>query len=294
MSTQEQYRKRIEELHRVYNQLRIGKDALLAIIDDTEVAENVYNSNAIENSTLTLKETEKILLEMEISKNLSIREVFEAKNLARVIDYKRNNIERIDLNQELILLLHNMLIGGIDDSIAGRFRNNNEYVRVGRHIAAPPEKVVELMDQLIREYKEDLTTHFIEKIARFHLRFESVHPFCDGNGRIGRVLINILLMKLHLPRIIIRDKGKQTYYDAFNKYHERGELKAMSKIVTLALSESLNKRIAYLKGQSIVKLSEYIKTNGLNAQSVTNSAKRQTIPAFRERGVWKIGVTSTS
>ena len=79
-------KKKIENLQKEYNSLRKGKESLLDIIDEAELPENVYNSNAIENSTLTLKETEKILMEMEISRNISLREVFEAKNLARVID----------------------------------------------------------------------------------------------------------------------------------------------------------------------------------------------------------------
>src|SRR3989344_5941851 len=83
-------KKRIQALKSIYDSLRSGKESLLAIIDEAEIPEAVYNSNAIENSTLTLKETEKILLEQELSRDVSLREVFEAKNLARVITYKRN------------------------------------------------------------------------------------------------------------------------------------------------------------------------------------------------------------
>src|SRR3989344_2469260 len=95
--------KRIETLKKEYDRLKIGKLSLLKIIDEAEIPESVYNSNAIENSTLTLKETEKILLEMEISKNVSLREVFEAKNLARVMDYLRHKEKGIVLNTDLIL-----------------------------------------------------------------------------------------------------------------------------------------------------------------------------------------------
>ena len=83
-STQKSY---IQKLKKTYENLKIGKEALLGIIDEVEVAEAVYNSNAIEHSTLSLRETEKILLEMEVSRDLSLREVYEAKNLARVVNY---------------------------------------------------------------------------------------------------------------------------------------------------------------------------------------------------------------
>src|ERR1035437_6743133 len=129
------FRDKIKELKSEFNILKNGKDALLVIIDQNEIPENVYNSNAIENSTLTLKETEKILLEQNLSRDVSLREVYEAKNLARVIEYTRNKSKEDELSKELILLLHQMLIGGIDDEIAGRFRKKGEYVRVGTHIA---------------------------------------------------------------------------------------------------------------------------------------------------------------
>ena len=256
---------------------------------DAEIPEGVYNSNAIENSTLTLKETEKILLDMEVSRDVSVREVFEAKNLARVIGYIRNKSQETELNKEVILLLHQMLIGGIDDSIAGRFRKHGEYVRVGSHIAPAPEHVSTMIDSAISEYTSNLSGYFLDKIAKFHLNFEVIHPFNDGNGRIGRVLICFQLQRLSFPIIIIRDKNKKDYYKAFTDYHGKNKnTKAMEKVIYLALSESLNKRITYLKGEKIITLSEYIEKNKKSASAVTNSARRQNIPAFRERGVWKI------
>ena len=110
MATTAPIRTRIKTLKEEYDRLKIGKNALLKIIDEAEMPESVYNSNSIENSTLTLKETEKILLEMEVSRDISVREVFEAKNLARLMDYIRVQPQE-DLSIELILLLHQMLIG---------------------------------------------------------------------------------------------------------------------------------------------------------------------------------------
>ncbi len=272
-----------------YDSLRQGKESLLAIIDEVEIPENVYNSNAIENSTLTLKETEKILLEQALAREVSVREVFEAKNLARVIEYKRNKNQRLELTKDNILLLHQMLIGGIDDSIAGRFRKKGEYVRVGPHIAPAPERVERLIESILLEYSSDMQTYFLDKIAKFHLDFETIHPFCDGNGRMGRVLINLQLLAVGFPRVIIRNKEKAAYYQAFKDYKENKSTKTIEKILTLALAESLHKRTVYLKGEDIIPLSEFIKKNSLSASAVTNAAKKQTIPAFREKGKWKIG-----
>lgn len=259
------------------------------MIDEVEIPENVYNSNAIENSTLTLEETEKILLEQKLSRNVSLREVFEAKNLARVIEYKRKKVKESELSKDLIVLFHQMLIGGIDDAIAGRFREKGEYVRVGTYIAPAPEHVEQMIEAALLEYSSALGTYFLDKIAKFHLDFETIHPFCDGNGRIGRVIINFQLLQHGLPRIIIRNKEKDLYYRAFSDYREKKTTKTMEGILSLALVESLHKRLSYLRGERIVKLSEYIKQNRLSAPAVTNVVRRQTIPAFREKGVWKIG-----
>ena len=280
---------RLTALKSEYDTLRKGKESLLVMIDEAEVPESVYNSNAIENSTLTLKETEKILLDMEVSRDVSLREVYEAKNLARVIGYIRNKSKETETNKETILLLHQMLIGGIDDKIAGRFRKLGEYVRVGTHVAPAPEHVEKMIEAIITEYTGNLSNYFLDKIAKFHLDFETVHPFNDGNGRIGRVLICFQLQRIGFPIIIIRDREKKEYYKSFAEYRDEKNAKNMEKVIALALMESLSKRITYLKGQKVITLSEYTKINKLSAPGMINAARRQNIPAFREKGVWKIG-----
>jgi len=288
MATNKVYQGKIKRLRAQYDYLKKGKESLLALIDQNEVPENVYNSNAIENSTLTLKETEKILLEQELSRDVSLREVYEARNLARVIEYTRDKSKEENLSKELILLIHQMLIGGIDDKVAGRFRQKGEYVRVGTHIAPAPGRVEGLIKDILLDYSSDHTQYFIDKISKFHLEFERIHPFCDGNGRIGRVVINFQLYELGYPRVIIRDKEKKLYYEAFRDYDTRKNSKLMEKVISLALTESLHKRISYLGGAEIIELSEYTRIKNLKAPAIFNAARRQNIPAFRERGVWKI------
>lgn len=289
MAISKLFKQKIGTLKREYDSLKFGKESLLKLIDEAEIPESVYNSNAIENSTLTLRETEKILLEMEVAKNISLREVFEAKNLARVIEYVWVNSQQEDLSKGKIILLHQMLIGNIDESIAGRFRKKNEYVRVGSHIAPAPEHIDLMIEESLIEYSSDNINYFLDKIAKFHLIFETIHPFNDGNGRIGRVIINYQLIRLGFPGIIIRDKEKKAYYDAFNEYRDDRKTVLMEKVITLSLLESLHKRITYLKGEKIIPLSEYVKGKNKSFSSILNAARRQTIPAFREKGVWKIG-----
>lgn len=287
MPTSMLVREKIKFLKAEYDSLKVGKESLLAILQEAEIPEMVYNSNAIENSTLTLKETEKILLEMEVSRDVSLPEVFEAKNLARVIEYIKTKSEELSI--EMILFIHNMLLGIIDNSIAGRFRKAGEYVRVGTHVDPSPEHIQLQMENFLSEYTNEYEKYFIDKIAKFHLDFETLHPFNDGNGRIGRVMLNYQLQRLGFPNIIIRDKEKQTYYNSFQDYRDYKETKTMEKVLYLALLESFHKRLAYLKGLKIIPLADYAQKQGVLSPNLLNAAKRQTIPAFREKGIWKIG-----
>lgn len=290
MSLTSANRQYLQDLKERYDREKLGKSSLLELLAEAELSESVYNSNAIENSTLTLPQTEKILLEMEVSKDLNLREVYEAQNLARITQYIHDNASSSDLSEESITLLHQMLIGNIDDSIAGRFRKEHEYVRIGTHIAPAPEHVSRLIENALIAYSSNHTEYFLEKIARFHLEFESIHPFNDGNGRIGRILINWQLIRQGFPQLIIRNKGKQKYYDSFGVYRAKKDVQPLLVILYRSLTESLHKRLAYLESKKIITLQEYYQSVGKSSSSILNAAARQTIPAFREKGIWKIGV----
>lgn len=282
---------KLQALKREFEELKPGKESLLTMLDEAELPEAVFNSNAIENSTLTLKETEKILLKQEVAKNVSIRELHEAQNLADVTEYIRGHASA-SLTKTLILLLHKMLLGNIDSSIAGRFRKKGEFVRVGSHIAPAPEHVERLLESTLLDYTSDKQHYFLERISRFHQEFEIIHPFVDGNGRIGRVLINLQLLENGFPPMIIRNKGKERhYYPAFEEYRRTKKTRQLDRLLWLALMESLHKRIAYLRGQKIVEVSEHARVTKQSVHVLLNSARRQTIPAFREKGVWKMGVS---
>lgn len=279
----------IARLKADYERLKPGRQSLLRLIDEAEIAEAVYNSNAIENSTLTLEDTEKILFAAEVSKHMDVREVFEAQNLARVTQYISDKSRELELSLDLILLLHKMLMVNIDDSIAGRIRSPGEYVRVGTHVAPPPEQLEETLNQLIVSYESDHHSFFLDRIALFHLGFEHAHPFVDGNGRIGRVLMNLQLLRLGFPPIIVRNKEKHVYYSALRAFDSSRKTQEMDRLLGLALLESLSKRVTYLNGMKIVNLTDFARDNGGSVTSMLNAARRQTIRAFREHGHWKIG-----
>lgn len=282
--------KRIQGLRERYYKAIVGKESLLKMIAEAEVSDQVYNSNAIENSTLSLEETDKILLQIELDRYITEREIFEAKNLARVVTYIETKSKESELNFDIILSLHKMLISNIRDDIAGRFRKEDEWVRVGNHIAPNPKEVTELLQKVLTEYNSNSKDSIIKRIAKFHLGFEYVHPFCDGNGRIGRVLNNYLLLRGGYVSINIKFIDRAMYYDAFKEFQTKGDTEIMEAIVAKALTNSYHKRLAYLEDKVVMNLSDYAKEYRISHANLINKAKRQTIEAFIERGVWKIGV----
>lgn len=280
----------ISQLRERFYSLAVGKQALLKLISEAEVAEQVYNSNAIENSTLTLEETEKILLQIDLDRYITEREMFETKNLARVVSYIDQKAKEQELTLDVILSLHKMLISNIRDDIAGRFRKDSEFVRVGSHIAPNPKEVVDRLEKMLAEYNATSHENIIKRIAKLHLTFEYTHPFCDGNGRIGRVINNYLLIREGFVPINIKFIDRNKYYEAFREFDVKGATEIMEEIVGKALTNSYHKRLAYLEGAQIVTLAEYGKMNKISHSNLINKATRQTIEAFLEKGVWKIGV----
>lgn len=281
--------KKIPALRERYYRAATGKEALIALIGEAEVAEQVYNSNAIENSTLSLDETEKILLQIDLDRFISEREIFEARNLARVVSWIDRKAREQELSLDVMLALHQMLIANIRDDIAGRFRASGEYVRVGSHIAPAPEEITGRLEQMLATYHASQHESIIKRVARLHLAFEHTHPFVDGNGRIGRVINNYALIREGFVPINIKFIDRNRYYDAFVEFDRNGRTAIMEDIVGKALTNSYHKRLAYLEGKKIMPLVEFAKSRGLSHSNLINKANRQTIEAFVEKGVWKIG-----
>jgi Fic family protein len=279
---------KIEALRQQYMNLTKGNEPLLKEIALAEIPEMVYNSNAIENSTLSLEDTEKILLGGILGRKVNVREVYEAKNLATITEalLEKNNSA---LQIKLILSWHKILLTLIDNNIGGRFRIGKEWVRVGNHLGANPQFVNMLMQRLVDDYNKNKTSYFLDSIANFHAEFETIHPFVDGNGRMGRILINLQLMNVGFPPIIIQNKSKHTeYYPLFSQFQTTMKFGGFTELFALLLQESLHKRITLLTAKKIIPLSIWALQKTIKANVAANKAKRQTIPAFRLREKWMI------
>ncbi|MBR9701190.1 Fic family protein [Candidatus Woesearchaeota archaeon] len=171
-----------------------------------------YNTNAIEGSTITLEETRE-LLEKEIAPNKPLRDVKEAEQHAKL--FREILSKEISLTQKTLLDWHAKLFTETKPDIAGSLR---EYrVRVGPYVAPDWQDLPELLKEFFIYVKKSKELHAIERAARIHYRFEKIHPFGDGNGRIGRLITNYVLWKEKYPLLIIEYKKRKSYYNALKK-----------------------------------------------------------------------------
>jgi Fic family protein len=173
-----------------------------------------YNTNAIEGSTITLEEA-RLILEDKVAPNKPLRDIREIQSHAEVFLQMLKSEE--NLSEKLLLKWHENIFSETKPDIAGRFRNYA--VRVGPHVAPEWEKVEKLVNQIIALVNES-NLNPVEVAARAHYMFEKVHPFGDGNGRIGRLLLNFILWKNGYPMLIIEYKKRKTYYTALQRTEE--------------------------------------------------------------------------
>ncbi len=174
-----------------------------------------YNTNAIEGSTITLLETREILHD-KIAPKKPLRDIKETESHSKV--FLEMLVKREKITKELLLKWHKEIFGETKPDIAGVFRNY--LIRVGSYVAPDWQNVEKLMKNLIEFISTSKKINAVELAARAHYRFEKIHPFGDGNGRIGRLLINHTLWRAGYPMLIIEYKKRKSYYKALEKDEE--------------------------------------------------------------------------
>ena len=173
-----------------------------------------YNTNAIEGSTITLEET-RLILEDKIAPNKPLKDIRETESHAKIFLNMLRTEEK--MSKELLLKWHECIFAETKSDISGQFRNY--LVRVGPHVAPDWRKVEKLIQQLIT-FVDESKLNSVEVAARAHYMFEKIHPFGDGNGRIGRLLMNYILWKNDYPMLIIEYKKRKSYYKALQRTEE--------------------------------------------------------------------------
>ncbi|HLE46784.1 MAG TPA: Fic family protein [Candidatus Thermoplasmatota archaeon] len=191
------------------------------------VAQLTYDSNAIEGNTLTLDETSQLLFEGLVPAK-SLREVHEALNHKSAFDQAL--AYRGDVTKKFICRLHEIVVKDtlpVDlDSQIGGYRDVQVYIRGVDWVPAKPKDVPKDMKALLEWYtKNKKKLHPVVVSAYFHTGFELVHPFVDGNGRVGRLLMNFILHRNGYPMVNIPKVRRREYYAALHKGQVEGDLR---------------------------------------------------------------------
>jgi len=173
-----------------------------------------YNSNAIEGNTLDLRETEMVLHHGVTIGKKSMKEHFEVLNHAKAIaELERFVASKRELTDDLILDLHRLMLTNIDNEDAGRFRQHNVRIMGAVHIPPQAIKVQRLVGELIAWYHSvRRTLPDTELAARVHHQIVHIHPFTDGNGRMARLVMNLLLMREGYSPAVILNVDRKRYY----------------------------------------------------------------------------------
>ncbi len=177
------------------------------------ITRSTYHSNAIEGSTLTYAETYAILYNDNSFKigGKEPREIYEAINHKKALELVFKNLQNNDeFNEGFIRKLNETINRDIKDTEG--YRTVQVFIRGSEHIPPAPEKVPNLMNYFIYNYNHDEQNIFY-KLAKYHIEFEKIHPFEDGNGRTGRLLLNYELIKNNLPPVVISKDDRVKYFE---------------------------------------------------------------------------------
>jgi Fic family protein len=186
---------------------------------DRFTANFTYESNAIEGNSLTLKDVAMVMFENVSLKGKDLREIYETRNSRKVVGLIFAN--KFSISHEGIIRMHALLVK--DTNIPTGYKKVPNFIAGRENIKiTPPEKVYEDMNQLIEWYnlsKDKI--HPLKLAAMFHGKFEQIHPFEDGNGRVGRFLINVILIKAGYPPLIIRTSQRVSYLNALEDFDSK-------------------------------------------------------------------------
>lgn len=196
------------------------------------ITRSTYHSNAIEGSTLTYAETYAILYNDNSFKieGKEPREIYEAINHKKALELVFKNLQN---NEEL----DERFIKKLNETINRDIKNTEGYrkvivfIRGSEHIPPEPEKVPNLMNYYVYNYTYDEQDIFC-KIARYHIEFEKIHPFEDGNGRTGRLLLNYELLKNNLPPIVIEKEDRVKYFEFLRNNDDSGLAEWLKELST--------------------------------------------------------------
>ena len=233
----------LEDKLKKLNKLRPLSPSLLRKLKERFEIEMTFNSNAIEGNTLTLKETYWVIRQGITVKGKPLKDHLEAKNHQEALDYLYGLIghgKSHTVSAHLIKNLHSLVIQDINRSIAGKYRDVDVFITGTDHKPPSALEVPYKMRELVLWAGANCRKmHIVEFAAVFHHKFVHIHPFQDGNGRVGRLLMNIFLMQYGFPLTIIQKNDRQKYYRVL-AMADNGNYKPLVTFVAQNILRSLN------------------------------------------------------
>lgn len=209
------------------------------------IVEYTYNSNAIEGNTLTLRETDMVLRGLTIDQK-PLKDHLEAVGHKEAFAFVQELVkDKAPLSEHVIKQIHYLVLADKRDD-RGVYRRVPVKILGAKHEPVQPYLIQPKMEQLLESYKNS-AEHMLPRLARFHIEFEGIHPFIDGNGRTGRLLVNLELMKAGYPPIDIKFSDRLAYYRAFDEYYLRHNSDAMEKLFAGYVRARLDYYLAMLK-----------------------------------------------
>ncbi|MCI9475857.1 MAG: Fic family protein [Emergencia sp.] len=209
------------------------------------IIEYTYNSNAIEGNTLTLRETDMVLRGLTIDRK-PLKDHMEAVGHKEAFGFVQDLVkEQAPLSESIIKQIHYLVLADKPQD-RGVYRKIPVRIMGTKHEPVQPYLIQSEMEQLLQAYRNS-NEHIISRLARFHIEFERIHPFIDGNGRTGRLLVNLELMKAGYPPIDIKFTDRIFYYNAFDEYHVKHNLGTMEKLFAGYVNARLDRYLMILE-----------------------------------------------
>ena len=214
-------------------------------LNEEFIVEYTYNSNAIEGNTLTLRETDLVLRGLTIDKK-PLKDHMEAVGHKEAFEFVSELVKNnVPISESVIKQIHYLVLADKKED-RGVYRRVPVRIMGAQHEPVQPYLIAPKMEELLHTFAES-TEHIVTKLARFHIEFEGIHPFIDGNGRTGRLLINLELMKAGYPPIDIKFTDRISYYNAFDEYHVKHNLSAMENLFAGYINARLDMYLDILK-----------------------------------------------
>lgn len=201
--------------------------------------EYTYNSNAIEGNTLTLQETALVLEGVTIDKK-PLKDHLEAVGHRDAFLYVQDLVkDKVPFSESIIKQIHTLVLMDRPED-RGVYRRIPVRIMGAYHVPSDPILVPEQMENLIAEFSGNKKLHPIERAALFHLKFEGIHPFVDGNGRTGRLILNLMLMQAGYTPINVKYSDRKRYYGAFDSYYRDNDKSIFIYLIGELLKEQLS------------------------------------------------------